>query len=162
MSTIFDDNNFVSKDLALIIDKLVPEAQYTGSTDELSKEVYDDLGWVDERPKPSWNSIKNGLEINQFFILRKSVFVYRLINENLLDAFLEALPRDIEFIYHSVPAIESDHPFAKRLKEIVELIGGNVETIFAREDFGDYSQPVVCIHKRCTGAPFSISDEDLI
>ena len=44
-------------DLALCIEKLVPQAEYGGSTTANTKEAYDNLRWEDKRKKPSWQEI---------------------------------------------------------------------------------------------------------
>lgn len=41
-------------DIALIIESLVPAAEYGGSTNENNEACFDALNWLDERPKPTW------------------------------------------------------------------------------------------------------------
>lgn len=46
-------------DITLILDFLVPAAEYQGSLTDNTKESYDSLVWNDNRPKPSWDDIVN-------------------------------------------------------------------------------------------------------
>jgi hypothetical protein len=50
-------------DIALAIESLVPSAEYFGSTTENTKKSFDDLNWLDERPKPSWTAIQNAYKV---------------------------------------------------------------------------------------------------
>ena len=49
-------------DLALGIEALVPAAQYFGSTNENTKTAFDDLNWLDDRPKPTWKQVQDAYE----------------------------------------------------------------------------------------------------
>jgi hypothetical protein len=44
-------------DIALAIERLVPNAEYAGSTTGSTRDVFDALRWTDARPKPSWGQI---------------------------------------------------------------------------------------------------------
>lgn len=44
-------------DIALCIEKLIPQAKYGGSVTDNSKKSYDALRWEDERKKPTWEQI---------------------------------------------------------------------------------------------------------
>lgn len=44
-------------DIALILDHLVPHAQYGGCLTANTQEEFDALRWEDDRPKPSWDVI---------------------------------------------------------------------------------------------------------
>jgi hypothetical protein len=44
-------------DIAAILDRLVPEADYGGSLTANTREAYDALRWMDKREKPSWDQI---------------------------------------------------------------------------------------------------------
>ena len=46
-------------DVALVLDKLIPTAQYSGSLTANTQEAYENLFWEDERAKPSWEDIEN-------------------------------------------------------------------------------------------------------
>jgi hypothetical protein len=50
-------------DLALAIEKLVPSAEYFGSTFDNTEDCYDALDWKDERPKPTFTQLKNAWKI---------------------------------------------------------------------------------------------------
>lgn len=41
-------------DIALTIHELVPGAAYFGSVTANTKEAFDGIRWMDERPKPTW------------------------------------------------------------------------------------------------------------
>jgi len=45
-------------DIALIIDQLVPSADYRGSLTGNGKADYDNLEWLDSRAKPKWSAIE--------------------------------------------------------------------------------------------------------
>jgi hypothetical protein len=45
-------------DIALGIEALLPAAEYFGSTTANTKECFDDLNWLDQRPKPTWAAIQ--------------------------------------------------------------------------------------------------------
>lgn len=45
-------------DIAITLDKLVPQAEYGGSLTENTKESYEALRWEDSRPKPTWEQIE--------------------------------------------------------------------------------------------------------
>jgi hypothetical protein len=47
-------------DIALIIEFLIPEAQYSGFILNNSQEEYNNLRWTDGRPKPTWAQILEG------------------------------------------------------------------------------------------------------
>lgn len=49
-------------DVALGIEALIPSAQYFGSTTANDKESFDNLDWVDERSKPTWNEIQTAYD----------------------------------------------------------------------------------------------------
>lgn len=49
-------------DVALGIEALVPAAEYFGSTTENTKECFDDLNWLDARPKPTWKAIQEAYD----------------------------------------------------------------------------------------------------
>lgn len=44
-------------DIAMAIEHIYYAAQYYGSLTANTKEAYDNLNWLDERPKPSWQDI---------------------------------------------------------------------------------------------------------
>ena len=46
-------------DISIMIEKLVPNAQYLGSTSGNTEKHYNKLNWLDSRPKPAWSEIKN-------------------------------------------------------------------------------------------------------
>ena len=46
-------------DIALGIESLLPAAQYFGSTTANDKTAFDNLNWIDERPKPSWKQVQD-------------------------------------------------------------------------------------------------------
>lgn len=46
-------------DLSLAIEALLPEAQYFGSTTANTKECFDNLDWLDARPKPTWKQLQD-------------------------------------------------------------------------------------------------------
>jgi hypothetical protein len=46
-------------DVALGIEALLPAAEYFGSTTENTKKCFDDLNWLDERPKPTWKQVQD-------------------------------------------------------------------------------------------------------
>lgn len=46
-------------DIALALHKLVPDAAYSGATDQNTEEQYDELRWSDERPKPSFQDVSD-------------------------------------------------------------------------------------------------------
>ena len=49
-------------DIALAIEALVPEAEYFGSTTANTKKSFDDLNWLDARPKPTWKQVQDAYE----------------------------------------------------------------------------------------------------
>lgn len=46
-------------DVALGIEALVPAAEYFGSTTANTKECFDNLNWLDARPKPTWEQVQS-------------------------------------------------------------------------------------------------------
>jgi len=44
-------------DLALVLNKLLPAAEYFGSCTDNSEEAYNKLTWNDERSKPTWEEL---------------------------------------------------------------------------------------------------------
>jgi hypothetical protein len=49
-------------DVALAIEALLPAAEYFGSTTANTKECFDDLNWLDERPKPTWKQLEDAYD----------------------------------------------------------------------------------------------------
>jgi hypothetical protein len=49
-------------DVALAIEALLPAAEYFGSTTDNTKKCFDDLNWLDERPKPTWKEIQDAFK----------------------------------------------------------------------------------------------------
>ena len=49
-------------DIALAIEALVSEAEYFGSTTANTKKSFDDLNWLDARPKPTWKQVQDAYE----------------------------------------------------------------------------------------------------
>jgi len=45
-------------DVALGIEALLPAAEYFGSTVANTKQCFDDLNWLDARPKPTWAAVQ--------------------------------------------------------------------------------------------------------
>lgn len=45
--------------LAILIEKLVPAAQYSGAFENNSRREYEDLVWEDQRPKPTWQDLQS-------------------------------------------------------------------------------------------------------
>lgn len=52
-------------DIAIVIDRLVPAAQYSGSVNCGTEAGYDALTWVDERTKPAWSAILTEWDVVQ-------------------------------------------------------------------------------------------------
>lgn len=50
-------------DVALTLDKLLPETQYGGCFQNNTEEEYNNIRWEDSRQKPKWNEIINTWEI---------------------------------------------------------------------------------------------------
>lgn len=50
-------------DIAYALDRLVPGAEYRGSTTANTREAYNALVWLDARAKPSWDDIVANGEI---------------------------------------------------------------------------------------------------
>ena len=46
-------------DVAMGIEALLPAAEYFGSTTDNTKKCFDDLNWIDERPKPTWKQVQD-------------------------------------------------------------------------------------------------------
>jgi len=46
-------------DVALGIEALIPAAEYFGSTTANTKACFDELNWLDERPKPTWKQVQD-------------------------------------------------------------------------------------------------------
>jgi hypothetical protein len=46
-------------DVALGIEAIVPAAEYFGTTNENTKASFDNLNWLDERPKPTWKQVQD-------------------------------------------------------------------------------------------------------
>jgi len=46
-------------DVALGIEALLPSAEYFGSTTANTKQSFDDLNWLDTRPKPTWKEVQD-------------------------------------------------------------------------------------------------------
>jgi hypothetical protein len=44
-------------DVALGIEALIPAAQYYGSTTANTEKCFDELDWLDQRPKPTWAAV---------------------------------------------------------------------------------------------------------
>ena len=44
-------------DVALGIEALLPAAEYFGSTTANTKQCFDDLNWLDIKPKPTWKEV---------------------------------------------------------------------------------------------------------
>ena len=49
-------------DVALGIEALLPSAEYFGSTTPNTKKCFDDLNWLDARPKPTWAAVQAAYE----------------------------------------------------------------------------------------------------
>ncbi len=49
-------------DVALGIEALIPAAEYFGSTTANTKACFDELNWLDERPKPTWKQVQDAYE----------------------------------------------------------------------------------------------------
>jgi hypothetical protein len=49
----------LNMDIALGIQALLPAAEYFGSTTANTKACFDDLSWLDERPKPTWKQVQD-------------------------------------------------------------------------------------------------------
>jgi len=52
-------------DVALAIESLVPAAKYFGSTTDNTKECFDALNWLDERPNPTWKQLQDAWSVLQ-------------------------------------------------------------------------------------------------
>jgi len=50
-------------DLAMAIDKLIPSAEYFGSTNDNTEEAFTKLNWFDKRKKPIWEEIVSAYEL---------------------------------------------------------------------------------------------------
>lgn len=46
-------------DIAMALDRLVPGADWQGSVTAGTKAAYDAIRWNDDRPKPSWQAVKD-------------------------------------------------------------------------------------------------------
>jgi hypothetical protein len=46
-------------DVSLGIEALLPAAEYFGSTTANTKACFDELNWLDERPKPTWKQVQD-------------------------------------------------------------------------------------------------------
>lgn len=44
-------------DIALVVEHLVPEAQYSGSVTDNTKKAWDAIVWTDTRSKPNWGNL---------------------------------------------------------------------------------------------------------
>ena len=49
-------------DVALGIEALLPAAEYFGSTTDNTKKCFDDLNWLDARPKPTWKQVQDAYD----------------------------------------------------------------------------------------------------
>jgi hypothetical protein len=50
-------------DVALGIEALLPGAEYFGSTTPNTKKCFDELNWLDERPKPTWSDVQAAYDL---------------------------------------------------------------------------------------------------
>jgi hypothetical protein len=49
-------------DIALGIEALLPAAEYFGSVTANTKASFDDLNWLDQRPKPTWKQVQDAYD----------------------------------------------------------------------------------------------------
>lgn len=54
-------------DIAMVIDQLVPSAEYEGSLTSNTEEAYWGIIWKDERPKPTWQQVIDAAEGNSTY-----------------------------------------------------------------------------------------------
>jgi hypothetical protein len=169
MTTIFECSAQTCFDLALAIEEMAPGAYYYGSVINNTEEEYSNIDWRDERPQPTWEEISQCLiTTNYYYVLRKNVFMYRLVTLGIIDDFLGIINHSdnsrTKALFEVSNWIESDHPLTQKLRQLVEEIPNiteeTVEEIFAL-DRGDYAEKQRCHPDRYSGCPFSITIEDL-
>ena len=79
-------------DLAMAIDKLIPSAEYFGSTNDNTEEAFDKLNWLDKRKKPTWKEIENAYELVKVdFEAEKEMIANLASNKATAEAKLAAL-----------------------------------------------------------------------
>ena len=59
-------------DVLLVLDRLVPNAEYFGICDNNTENQYNKLNWKDNRNKPLWNEICNEWKILNLEILKNN------------------------------------------------------------------------------------------
>jgi len=64
-------------DIALILDRLVPNADYQGSVTANDEDSFDAITWNDERVKPSWQDILDEWDVYQAELLKPLLAEYR-------------------------------------------------------------------------------------
>lgn len=97
-------------DVAIIIDRLTPGAQYTGSLTEGTEAQFNNLSWTDEDPKPSWQDILDEWEIYQE---EQDALKDYKIYDYVLDYFgnMKLWPVRIDFITGLTQRLHPKHTF---------------------------------------------------
>lgn len=87
-------------DIALVIDRLLPAANYSGSLTDNTETVFNALTWDDERTKPSWQDILDEWEVYQDEQSNIKYYkIYDLLENNspFKNVDKSRLPVDIDF-----------------------------------------------------------------
>jgi len=126
-------------DIALVIDRLVPNAEYAGSASEGTEQSYDSLLWLDSRPQPLWQEILDEWDVYVAEeALRKEYLIYDFVSWYVPDR--REWPGDVDFLTGLTKRLHPKNTFS--YGELNETIYYEVATPNAQGGL-DYSNPVV-------------------
>lgn len=119
-------------DIAYALDRLVPGAEYRGSTTANNRAAYDALVWLDARAKPSWDDVvANGEVPERRRYVPKYTILKRLQADGLLAqafAAFDQLSREKRELWHAAQDIWSEDPDTLAL---LRAIGADPDVILA-------------------------------
>lgn len=127
--------------VALALDRLMPGAKYGNSLTPNTKEAYDALRWLDDRPKPLWSEVQQAGQEWLADQAKPSAFeVKTQIND-----LVENIDDSIQLRYGGQMALIHTYMAENNLTKAVALLGGLLQLM---QDSNDQeglaaAQPVV-------------------
>jgi hypothetical protein len=132
-------------DIALVIDRLVPGAAYTGSATAGTEAAYNSINWTDEETKPLWSAVVAEwavYEAEQAALREYKIYDLLASNSPFINVVRTSLPVDIDFktglsvdLYKEV-IMSGGAPVYKKYYTNASIDGAGVVT---------YSNPIVKI-----------------
>jgi hypothetical protein len=148
-------------DIAICLDRLVPDAEYTGSTSGDDEASYNALSWTDNRPKPTWQDILDEWgDYQAEELLRNEYRIYDFVSWYVPD--LREWPGDVDFLTGLTKRLHPKNTFS--YGELNETIYYETATPNAQGGL-DYSNPVVkevFVYTRDPGTGFPTYRENTI